>query len=92
MKIIHQSGYSQEELLLFRLTVYKNVVDSAQAVVLALRKFRLDPMEPVNRVSPLHSSVAALVVILLFLGMHLADPLTGSAGVCRSDSRLPGRP
>jgi len=36
--------------MLFRLTIYKNVLDSAQAVVLALRKFKMDPIEPVNRV------------------------------------------
>lgn len=39
MKIIHQNGYSKDELLLYRLTVIKNLVDSAQAIVLALRKF-----------------------------------------------------
>ncbi|KAM0755803.1 guanine nucleotide-binding protein alpha-3 subunit [Meredithblackwellia eburnea MCA 4105] len=50
MKIIHQNGYSRDELLLFRLTIYKNVIDSAQALVLALRKFKLDPTESVNRV------------------------------------------
>lgn len=50
MKIIHQNGYSRDELLLFKVTVYKNVIDSAQAIVLALRKFRMDPVEPVNRV------------------------------------------
>ncbi|KAI5478480.1 G protein alpha subunit [Pseudohyphozyma bogoriensis] len=49
MKIIHQNGYSRDELLLFRLTIYKNVVDSAQALVLALRKFKMDPTEAVNR-------------------------------------------
>lgn len=50
MKIIHQNGYTRDELLLFRLTIYKNVMDSAQAIVLALRKFKMDPLEPVNRV------------------------------------------
>lgn len=43
MKIIHQNGYTREELLLHRLTVLKNVVDSAQALVLAMRKFELEP-------------------------------------------------
>ncbi|KAL8286177.1 hypothetical protein RQP46_004665 [Phenoliferia psychrophenolica] len=49
MKIIHQNGYSRDELLLFRLTIYKNVIDSAQALVLAIRKFKLEPTESVNR-------------------------------------------
>lgn len=49
MKIIHQNGYTKDELLLYRLTVIKNLVDSAQAIVLALRKFTLEPESPVNR-------------------------------------------
>lgn len=50
MKIIHQNGYSKGELMLYRLTVIKNVVDSAQALVLALRKYMLEPEIPDNRV------------------------------------------
>lgn len=36
--------------MLYRLTVIKNVVDSAQALVLALRKYMLEPEIPDNRV------------------------------------------
>lgn len=49
MKIIHQNGFTREELLVHRLTVLRNLVDSAQAVVLALRKFMLEPVVPQNR-------------------------------------------
>ncbi|KAK4054921.1 Guanine nucleotide-binding protein alpha-2 subunit [Microbotryomycetes sp. JL201] len=49
MKIIHQNGYSRDEMLLFRLTIYKNVIDSAQTLVLALRRFKMEPIESVNR-------------------------------------------
>lgn len=49
MKIIHQNGYNKDELLLYRLTVIKNLVDSAQAIVLALRKFKMEPEMPENR-------------------------------------------
>ncbi|PWN29512.1 guanine nucleotide-binding protein alpha-3 subunit [Jaminaea rosea] len=49
MKIIHQNGYTRDELLVYRLTVLKNVVDSAQAIVLALRKFELEPANIENR-------------------------------------------
>lgn len=38
MKIIHQGGFSDEELTEFKPTIYKNVLDSAQAVVLYMRK------------------------------------------------------
>jgi guanine nucleotide-binding protein G(i) subunit alpha len=51
MKIIHQNGYSSDELMLYRLTVLKNLLDSAQALVLALRKFMLEPELSENRVS-----------------------------------------
>lgn len=69
MKIIHQNGYSKDELVLCRATIYKSerdmspaasqqdadcctsdVMDSAQALVMALRKFKMDPVEPVNRI------------------------------------------
>ncbi|KAG0228699.1 Guanine nucleotide-binding protein alpha-2 subunit [Actinomortierella wolfii] len=49
MKVIHQGGYSKEELASFKLTVYKNLVDSAQALVLAMEKLRLEPVLPENR-------------------------------------------
>ena len=67
MKIIHQNGYSKDELLLYKVTVYKSkslsrlavtilmcmtdVMDSAQGLVVAMRKFKFEPLEPVNRVS-----------------------------------------
>ena len=50
MKIIHQNGYTSEELMMYRLTVLKNLLDSAQALVLALRKFTLEPELSENRV------------------------------------------
>ncbi|KAH8923340.1 guanine nucleotide-binding protein alpha-3 subunit [Atractiella rhizophila] len=49
MKIIHQGGYSRDELLLARMTIYKNIIESAQAIVLALRKFNLEPKTTENR-------------------------------------------
>jgi guanine nucleotide-binding protein G(i) subunit alpha len=53
MKIIHQNGYTKEELALYRITVYKNLVDSAQAIIFAMKKFRKEPRRPENRVSNL---------------------------------------
>ncbi|KAI9202943.1 guanine nucleotide binding protein, alpha subunit [Polychytrium aggregatum] len=41
MKIIHQSGYSKEELLTFRPTIYRNIIDSTQAILQAVKKFGL---------------------------------------------------
>lgn len=49
MKIIHQNGYSNEELLSFRPTIFRNLIDSAQDIVLAMRKLGVDPALPENR-------------------------------------------
>ncbi|KAJ7594999.1 guanine nucleotide binding protein, alpha subunit [Mycena floridula] len=57
MKILHQGGFSHEDLASFRPTVYKNVVDSAQAIVLAMRKIGVDCIQSSNR--PLADKVVA---------------------------------
>ncbi|KAL2006411.1 hypothetical protein VTN00DRAFT_9079 [Thermoascus crustaceus] len=43
MKIIHQNGYSVEELKLYRLTVYKNLMDCVKALIGAYHQFSLEP-------------------------------------------------
>ena len=48
MKIIHQNGYTVDELALYRLTIYKNVVDCAKALILAMRQFDIEPTDPQN--------------------------------------------
>jgi len=42
MKIIHQDGFSNDELAAYRPIVYKNVLDSAQAVVIYMREAGLE--------------------------------------------------
>ncbi|KAG8901681.1 Guanine nucleotide-binding protein alpha-2 subunit [Tulasnella sp. 403] len=49
MKIIHQNGYTPDELAVFRLVVYKNLVDSAKDIVLAMKKVGVDCVEGINR-------------------------------------------
>ncbi len=46
-------GYSQAELASFRPTIYRNLLESAEAVVLAMRKLGLQPMLPQNQESDL---------------------------------------
>jgi guanine nucleotide-binding protein G(i) subunit alpha len=43
MKIIHQGGYPKEELAMHRLTIYKNVIDCAKALIAAMRQFEITP-------------------------------------------------
>lgn len=49
MKIIHQNGYTPEELLAFRPLIWKNLLESACDVVNALAKFNLEPIAAANR-------------------------------------------
>ena len=58
MKIIHQTGFSRKEPL----TIYRNLVDSAQAIVLAMIQIGEDGETPSNRVS-LSISLFFLVAI-----------------------------
>ena len=51
MKIIHQNGYTRDELALYRLTIYKNVLDCAKALIGAMRQFEIDPADPENIVN-----------------------------------------
>jgi energy-coupling factor transporter ATP-binding protein EcfA2 len=46
MKIIHQNGYTQDELSLYRLTIYKNLVDCVKALTGAMSQFDLMPKDP----------------------------------------------
>ncbi len=48
MKIIHQNGYTVDELALYRLTIYKNLIDCAKAVIGAMRQFGIDPTQSEN--------------------------------------------
>lgn len=48
MKIIHQNGYSQDELMMYRHTIYKNLIDCAKAVVSAMRQFEIEVENPAN--------------------------------------------
>ncbi|KAI9825054.1 MAG: Guanine nucleotide-binding protein alpha-2 subunit [Thelocarpon impressellum] len=48
MKIIHQNGYTVDELALYRLTIYKNLVDCAKALIGAMRQFDVRPHNSEN--------------------------------------------
>ncbi len=48
MKIIHQNCYTKDELALYRLTIYKNVLDCAKALIGAMQQFKIEPRDPRN--------------------------------------------
>lgn len=48
MKIVH--GFTEQERMNYRSIVFKNLTESAQAVVLAMRKLGVSLEDPGNRV------------------------------------------
>ena len=50
MKIIHQNGYSRDELDGLRQTMYSNLIDTAKDLVSALMRLRIDIVDPDNAV------------------------------------------
>lgn len=48
MKIIHQNGYTVDELAMYRMTIYKNLVDCAKALIGAMRQFGIEPTNHAN--------------------------------------------
>jgi guanine nucleotide-binding protein G(i) subunit alpha len=49
MKIIHQNGYSRDELAMYRHTIFKNLIDCAKALIGAMRQFEVEVEDPQNR-------------------------------------------
>jgi guanine nucleotide-binding protein subunit alpha len=49
MKIIHLKGYSEDELYNYRPTVFKNLVECAKAVIMAMQQFNLEPQNADNK-------------------------------------------
>jgi guanine nucleotide-binding protein G(i) subunit alpha len=49
MKIIHQNGYTVDELSMYRLTIYKNVIDCAKALIAAMNQLEIQPELEINR-------------------------------------------
>lgn len=58
MKIIHQNGYNKEELLTYRTTIYRNLLESAKNILLAMRKIGVDCQNPANRVCSLFAALS----------------------------------
>jgi guanine nucleotide-binding protein G(i) subunit alpha len=46
MKIIHLKGYSDDELFNYRATVFKNLIECAKAVIIAMDQFDIEPSSP----------------------------------------------
>ena len=53
MKIIHQNGYTADELMAWRAAVYKNLLESAHTLIAGVRKFDYTFEEEKNQVRSL---------------------------------------
>ena len=73
MKIIHKEGFTDTELAEYRPIIYKNVLDSAQAVIIYMRKIGLDFVGYSNRVSFLSLSPFPTFLFKLISSKPLAD-------------------
>lgn len=51
MKIIHETGYSQEECEQYRPVVYSNTIQSLMAIIRAMGQLRIDFADPSKTVS-----------------------------------------
>lgn len=51
MKIIYQGGFTEDELITLRTTIYRNLLESAHNLILAMRRIGVDCVNPHNRVS-----------------------------------------
>ena len=50
MKIGHQGGFSVEERVAYRATIYRNLLESAQAIVFTMRELSVEPVDLRTRV------------------------------------------
>lgn len=50
MRIIHQDGFSLDARMAYRAAIHSNLMESAVAVVLAMKKFEMESEDEVNRV------------------------------------------
>lgn len=58
MKILYQGGYSKEELATWRIPVYRNLMESAQALVSAVYKYEFQFQNELNEVISIFKSIS----------------------------------
>ena len=50
MKIIHQDGFSTDELIAYRPIIHRNVLDSAKSILMHMKKLSVECEDFKNRV------------------------------------------
>lgn len=64
MRIIHKQGFNADELLSWRVIVYRNIIESIQTLTQALLTFHMEFDNEDNNVSVCHS-VATIIVNII---------------------------
>lgn len=73
MKIIHKEGFTDAELAEYRPIVYKNVLDSAQAVIIYMRKIGWDFDGYSNRVCSLFLILVQFILIFFLFAIKASS-------------------
>ena len=78
MKIIHETGYSQEECLQYQPVVYSNTIQSLMAIIRAMGQLRIDFRDPSRAVSyQMSSHVTPASSIITFSNLSELRPTDG---------------
>ena len=80
MKIIHETGYSQDECLQYQPVVYSNTIQSLMAIIRAMGQLRIDFRDPSRAVSRDYMTYSSLKRVLchlppLMLSFHMFNLL-----------------
>lgn len=51
MKIINQNGFTPDELLSYRPTINRNILESAHALITAMHEFSVEPQAEITQLS-----------------------------------------
>ncbi len=59
MKITHQGGYTHEERIEFRPTIWKNLLETSRSVVQVLRALHVEPANLASEVHRFHVTISS---------------------------------
>jgi guanine nucleotide-binding protein subunit alpha len=63
MKIIHKNGFTKEELLAYRLGIFRNIVDTIKDIIKGVHKMGLRFAQPGNEVMAIRFYDAVIIFL-----------------------------
>lgn len=64
MKIIHQVGFNHDELMAYQIIIFFNLLDSARAIILAMRDIGVDCEIPSNQVCSYSDTLSCTHILM----------------------------